>query len=219
MIASPKNLEINHHTTKLLIGFVAILLAGIANQLSGLPPIDSISESYYRDGWARNLFVGLLFVIFALLITYNGRSILEWCLSKVAAIAAVGIALYPCACGAKASIISAIHGISAGIMFFILAIFCYLFIQRAKTKDSTQAKVRIIIYSICCGAIILSIIMIGLNFIVNGKIEQFIPRLVYKFEALGLISFGLAWLTASRMVPVITHKTERIKISPFSDAE
>ncbi len=217
MITKPKGHEINHHATKLLIGFIAVLLTGIANQLSGLPLIDSISESYHRDAMARDLFVGLLFVISALLITYNGRSWLEWGLSKLAAIAALGVALFPCACGEAESIISKIHGGSAGVMFAVLGFFCYLFIQRAKTKTYPQAKLRITIYIICCGAIILSIAMIGINFMLDGGLEGSIKRLVYKFEALGLIAFGIAWLTASRMFPVITHKDERVPISPFAD--
>lgn len=217
MIAKPQNIEINHHATKLIIGFVAILLAGTANQLSGLPPIDSVSESYYRGDWARNFFVGLLFVIFALLITYNGRTWLEWCLSKIAAFACLGVALFPCACGIPSSVISVIHAISAGLMFTILAIFCYLFILRAKTKGYPQAKRRIAIYTICCVAIIFSIVVILIDFATSGELQPYISRLVYKFEALGLIAFGIAWLTASRMIPLITHKDERISISPFAD--
>ncbi len=216
MLAKPTSIEINHHATRLLIGFVAILLAGTVNQISGLPAIESISESYHRDGLARNIFVGLLFVIFALLITYNGRSFFEWCLSKIAAIAAVGVALYPCACGNQVTFTSIVHNSSAAVMFTILAIFCYLFLEQAKKKDTLQAKIRVVIYAICCAAIVFSIVMIGLNAILSGRLEESFFRFVFKFEALGLIAFGIAWLTASRMIPVITHKDERVRLSPFS---
>lgn len=217
MISKPRATETNHHAIKLLVGFIAVLLAGIANQFSGLPPIDSISESYHRGDWARNFFVGLLFVIFALLITYNGRSWLEWGLSKLAAISALGVALFPCACGANESVVSIIHGASAGVMFSVLAVFCYLFIKRAQTKAYPQAKGRIAIYMICCAAILLSIAMIVFNYAAGGQLANIIARPVYLFEALGLIAFGIAWLTASRMLPVITHKDERISISPFAE--
>ncbi|GAB2525752.1 hypothetical protein GCM10008940_30600 [Microbulbifer agarilyticus] len=37
-------------------------------------------------------------------------------------------------------------------------------------------------------------------------------RLTYYVEATGLFAFGIAWLTASRMLPFITSEDERIKI-------
>ena len=219
MLATPKRKEINHHTIKLLIGAIALLLAGTANQLSGLPPIESISESYHRNDWARNVFVGSLFAIFALLLTYNGRSWYEWFLGKGAAFAALGVALFPCgclnpamsSCGSEVTDLTAtIHNISAAIMFIILAVFCGLFISRAKTKEHTQAKVRIMIYILCCLAMLVSLIMIAINLKTGGGLEQYFTRPVYVFEAIGLIAFGIAWLTASRMLPIITSHKERI---------
>ncbi|WP_231757227.1 hypothetical protein [Microbulbifer elongatus] len=37
-------------------------------------------------------------------------------------------------------------------------------------------------------------------------------RLTYYVESAGLFAFGVAWLTASRMLPFITTEDERIKI-------
>ena len=221
MRTKPVTTEIDHHMIRLLVGLVALLIAGIANLLSGAPPIDSISQSYHRTDIARDMFVGLLFVIFALLISYNGETWLEWGLSKAAAFSALGVALFPCACeGIQTSLISKIHYGSAAVMFIILAVFCYLFILRAKDKEFAQAKSRIIIYTLCCLAILTSVFLIGVNALQDGQLaKDYIPRLVYKFEAAALIAFGIAWLTASRTLPVITNKDERITVSPFSERQ
>jgi hypothetical protein len=34
-------------------------------------------------------------------------------------------------------------------------------------------------------------------------------------KAAGLIAFGIAWLTASRIIPIITGGEERLTLSPF----
>ena len=102
-------------------------------------------------------------------------------------------------------------------MFIILAIFCYLFILRAKTKEYGQAKWRICIYSLCCVARVVSVALIAINFMTDNGVAKYVNRPVYVFEAVGLIAFGIAWLTASRTLPFITHQDERVSISPFND--
>lgn len=52
------------------------------------------------------------------------------------------------------------HGISAGLMFLILAYFCYAFFNRAKAKDYPQAKVPAAIHALRGTSIILSIITV-----------------------------------------------------------
>ncbi len=74
-----KRTEIDHHVIKLMIGLIALTLASLANFLSG-EDINSISESYREvdNDFARNIFVGFLFAIAALLMSYNGRSTPEF---------------------------------------------------------------------------------------------------------------------------------------------
>ena len=141
MLMNPQRTEIDHHTMKLIVGLVAISLATLTSFFADTP-IQSISASYYEEGWSRNIFVGFLFAISAFLLAYNGRSSTEMVLSKVAAVAAMGVAMFPCKCGDHLEIISHVHGISAGVMFAILAVFCYKFYQRAMGKGHMQAKWR-----------------------------------------------------------------------------
>ena len=215
MLSKPNRSEIDDHTMKLIIGVIALSLASLTSFLSG-GDIQSISASYYADDWARNIFVGFLFAISAFLLAYNGRSLIQMVCSKIAAIAAIGVAMFPCNCGGYPEIIAGVHGGSAAVMFFVLAVFCFIFYQRARTKTSPQAKARAAIYALCGVVIALSIITLLADHVSGGAIRAKIDRLTYFGEAAGLISFGVAWLTASRTLPIITGKEERISLSPFS---
>ena len=130
MNSIPEREEIDNHTMKLIIGLIAISLAALTS-IFAETPIQSISASYYEDGWSGDIFVGFLFAIAAFLLAYNGKSTYEMLLSKMAAVAAMGVAMFPCKCGTHTEIIRYVHGTSAAVMFVILAIFCYIFFRRA----------------------------------------------------------------------------------------
>ena len=136
-------------------------------------------------------------------------------LSKIAALAGIGVALFPCKCDTHTEIIPYIHGFSAGLMFLILAYFCYAFFVRAKAKGYPQAKVRAAIYALCGISIVFSVITLGYDGLTGNSLSSAIPRLTFYGEAVGLVAFGISWLTASRVIPVVTRSDERF--SPFSD--
>ena len=214
MFAIPKRPEIDHRTIKLIVGLIALSLASLTSFFAETP-ISSISASYYEDGWSRNIFVGFLFAIAAFLLAYNGQSTSEMVLSKVAACAALGVAMFPCDCGGHPEIIRNVHGISALVMFAILAFFCLGFYERARSKGHSQARLRAYIYAVCGLTIVAAILVLTFDNFSDGLISAKIPRLTFYGERAGLIAFGISWLTASRILPVITSKEERF--SPFSD--
>jgi hypothetical protein len=209
VVSTPKRREIDHRTMKLIVGVIALSLAHITNLFSD-GSITSISASYYEGGWAQSFFVGFLFAIAAFLLAYNGESVAEMVLSKIAALAALGVALFPCECGGHPPIIPQVHGISAAVMFFVLAYFCYCFYSRARAKPNVQANVlRALVYALCGLVIVVSILVIGYDNSTGGALSARIPRLVFYGERAGLIAFGISWLTASRVLPLITAKNER----------
>ncbi len=172
-------------------------------------PLESISASYYAGGWSQSFFVGFLFAIAAFLLSYNGKSVAEMVLSKVAALAAFGVAMFPCRCDNKIEIVRHVHGISAAVMFLILAYFCLIFYQRAKRKGHTEAVLREVVYAACGIAILLAILTAVLNAILGGAIKSAIPRLTFYYETVALVAFGISWLTASRTLPLLTSPQER----------
>src|SRR5215207_8691751 len=98
MSLRPVRDEIDHRTIKLIVGVVAISLPFLTSGFAG-STITSISASYYEGGWSQSIFVGFLFAISAFLMAYNGLTPSEMALSKVAAGASLGVALFPCECG------------------------------------------------------------------------------------------------------------------------
>ena len=211
MNLKPDTVEIDHHTIKLIVGLIAITLAPLTNYFSQTP-LDSISVSYHMGGWSRNILVGFLFAISAFFWAYNGRSAPQMILSKVAAIASLGVAMFPCKCGRYQEIIPYAHYVSAAVMFLILAFFCYTFFWRAYAKGHSQAIVRAGVYAFCGLIMLASMVILALNFLLDNAIALKIDRLVFWCEATALTAFGLAWLVASRILPIITSSKERLSL-------
>ena len=214
MLTAPERLEIDYRTLRLLVGLIALFLASVASTLAGAPPITSISASYHAGGPARDVFVGSLFAISAFLLAYNGRSKKEMVLSKVAAVASLVVAVFPCGCGSHPEMIRYLHGVSAAVMFFVLAFFCLSFRRRAASKGHTQARARSVIYGLCGAAMLLAIGVMAVDTLLSGAISDRVPRLTFYGESAALFAFGVAWLTASHILPVISSKGERF--SPFA---
>ena len=141
MLPNPSKQEIDHRTLKLLVGLIALTLGNLTSFFAE-SKITSISASYHAGGWSQSIFVGFLFAIAAFLLAYNGLSRSEMLSSKLAAMAALGVALFPCGCDGHDEIIAHVHFASAAVMFIILAYFCYVFYRRARAKGHTEANRR-----------------------------------------------------------------------------
>ena len=207
--------EIDHHTLKLIVGIIALTLANLTALFSVLP-IASISASYHEGGWARDIFVGFLFAISAFLLAYNGSSVLEMVLSKAAAIAAMGVAMFPCACGGHDEVLPYVHSISAAILFVILSIFCGIFYRRASAKHRREADWRARIYAFCGVVIIAAVFILALDGLTHGGISDHVARLTFYGERAALVAFGISWLVASRVLPVLTGADERVRVLPVA---
>lgn len=205
--------EIDHHILKLIVGVIALTLANLTAFFSSTP-IESISASYHEGGRARDIFVGFLFAISAFLLAYNGRSLPEMVLSKTAAIAAMGVAMFPCQCGDRVEVIPYVHAISAAIMFLILGVFCGIFYSRARAKHRREADWRAYIYAICGAVIVVAVGVLALDGVTGGRISSSLERLTFYGERAALMAFGISWLVASRVLPVLTAADERVPVLP-----
>ena len=202
--------EIDNHTMKLIAGIIALSLGPLTLLFAN--EITSISASYWAGGVAQIIFIGFLFATAAFFLAYNGYSSPEMIASKAAAVAGLGVALFPCGCDGRAVPVPYLHWISAAVMFLILTYFCYTFYARARQKGHTQANTRAAIYAICGVTMVIAIVVLALNGLMKSEPENTSSRLVFYGEAAALIAFGVSWLTASRMLPVITNETERIPL-------
>lgn len=210
MHSEAKKPGISTHTIRLVIGLIAITLPFLTSWLAGNPPLTSISASYYvtSSDWPRNIFVGFLISIAALFLAYNGTNKTEFYLSKIGSVASFLIATFP-----SGGNTSTVHGIASVIMFSILAILCYQFnksalaVYKRNPEKYLQAKSRARIYKTCGIVIVIAMILVAINF-------PPIARLVFYCESAGLLAFGVAWLVASKIIPVnaLSHPEERISI-------
>ena len=213
MAQSKAHREVDERFLKLTIGLIAIMLPILTWVLS-VKPLHSISASYYEIDLARNIFVGGLFAISALLMSYDGRTGTQRVLSKVAAVAAPLIASFPCQCHRTVTVIPYIHEISASVMFAILAWFCYIFWQHALSVGNEQAKLRVLIYRLCFAVIVISMAAAALDTVLGGRWSGAETFFIFACEACGLVAFGISWLTASKWISWTASENERYSLFP-----
>jgi len=149
----------DHRRLRLLIGIIAFLLPLVVDIVAA-DELVSISASYHTE--ARDVFVGLLFVIAALMASYRGHSRIESVASRAAAAATVCIALFPAAGPTTQSgWESHFHDLCALVLFSILAYFC-LGPFRRRTRGHSGKKGRRARIYLVYGCIILAV-MLGLG--------------------------------------------------------
>lgn len=208
--------EIDNHIMKLIVGVIALTLACLT-ALFAPSGINSISASYHVGGWSRDIFVGFLFAISAVLLAYNGKKWPEeMILARIACVAAALVALFPCECGKGIEIIPYVHFGAAAVMFIVLARFCWIFHERALDKVYREAKWRAKIYLACLIVIALAVVVLLYDGLTGQSLSAKVPRLIFYGEAAGLVAFGISWLTASRVLPVITDPDERVRVLPVA---
>jgi hypothetical protein len=208
MVSSVHPPEIDHRTMKLIVGLIALSLANLTSFFAN-NSITSISASYYEGGWSQAIFIGFLFAIAAFLLAYNGYNRTQMVLSKIAAVAAACVALFPCDCDGHPVRVEHVHGASAAVLFIILAIFCYIFYKRANSKGRGPAKARAAVYAICGVIIVIAVLVLAADFWSHGRLSSSVPRLTFYGEKVALFAFGVSWLAASHYLPAITTNEER----------
>jgi hypothetical protein len=207
-MSRPHDQEIDHRVLKLMVGLIALFLASATSFFSH-GTILSISQSHCHGGWARDFFVGTMFAIAAFMAAYNGFSRAEMWVAKVTALAAVGVAWFPTQCPTQDEIIPGAHVISAVVMFAMLAALCRIFYLRARSHGLPRANRRAVIYAVCGIAILAAMSLVALDHLLGNPIKSVVPRLELYCQQVALVSFGVAWLAASHVVPWLTAPEER----------
>ena len=100
-----------------------------------------------------------------------------------------------------------LHWICAAVMFLILGYFCFGFYTRAHAKKHKEAQARAAIYATCGIVILGALLTIAVGEVVDLK--KSLPSYVFYGEAVALFAFGASWLTASRVLPLLTSADER----------
>lgn len=210
----PGESQIHYHTLHQAIGWLGIGLPFAVwfgslwfSECNAVQP--SISHYYFTN--MREVFVGVLCAYSLFLFTYKGYSKMDGFLANLAAIACLGIALFPTdpvltkdsTC--QQDVVSmitvpfhrAIHLSCAIAFFFILAMMSLFLFTRSKEQDPSkrtlQKRRRNRVYRVC-GSIIL-ICMGILTFTMNGGEGEKSGYIVFTLEVVMLVTFGYSWLT------------------------
>ncbi len=221
-----RRIEIDYRTLRLAIGVIALALGWITQAFAG-SPLGSISESYYHPGPSQTVFIGSLFAIATFLFAYNGHDYRDLLASKIAAIAALGVALFPCTCAGatggaclRRPLLPYVHWISAMVMFLVLAWFCLSFYRQARRKareaptQGAAPRRRARIYAVSGLVILAAMLVLLIDSLSGHPLKARWPQLVFWGELAALTAFGASWLTASQSLPVLTRRDERLWLLP-----
>lgn len=181
------------------IGFLAIglpIVLAIDSKIYNNPLENSISAYYYTN--LGDVFVGMLCAISMFLFTYKGYEKDDNIITNIAAITALGIALFPTdgrmSCvklggGVLSDMaIHYVHVSCAAIFFFTLAIYSIFYFTKTdnESEKTAEKKVRNVIY-ISCGVIILLCMVIMVYCV-------FTHASIFWEEAIALFAFGTSWI-------------------------
>ncbi|MGF1451675.1 MAG: hypothetical protein ACFB21_06325 [Opitutales bacterium] len=221
MSSRPDPVLIDYRLLRALVGAIAFALPIVVCVTAGIS-LPSISDAYHTP--ARDWFVGLLFIVGAYLMVYNGHSRLQGVASTLAGLAAIVVALVPTPPltpkGVGAEITESLgwlHFGAALVLFGVLTFFCFgPFYQRAKSKPG-KAKRRARVYLVCGSVMIAAMAIIALYLIWKTVTDATGTRafgVVFWGEWAALAAFGVAWLTAGKLLPGLCNPDERPALAP-----
>ncbi|RSN55993.1 DUF998 domain-containing protein [Amycolatopsis sp. WAC 04182] len=171
----------------LVFGKLVVDGGGLLNSISG----------YYYSGM-RDVWVGVMCAIGVFLLSYRGYGRVDDIAGNIAAVAAVGVALFPTtpANGDRTDeIVGLLHLGFAAVFFLTLAFFCIvLFTKSDKEIPGARKPARNQLY-VASGVIMLVclalIVLCGLVF--DDLTKDLYPALW--LESIAILAFGVAWLT------------------------
>lgn len=188
-----------------LIGLFLPFVLTIGNMFFAGLGIESSISGYYYTGM-RDVLVGSLCAIGVFLMSYRGYERKDEIAGDVAAVCAIGVALFPTlpAAGATPSdaIISKLHAFFAACLFLTLAFFALvLFRKTDPTKPPTpKKKHRNMVYTVCGYTILACIALITVfELLLSGSpLSRLDP--VFWLEAAAVVAFGISWLTKGEAI-------------------
>ena len=158
------NLALDYLALRKLIGIQAAALPIVLFMVAG----DAPSLSAYYGGPGRDIFVGTLFVIGALLGAYRGHDRRDRIVSMIAGISITTVALAPW------DTHPLMHNIAAGLFFACMAVFCGLLFPLGRRYRS--------LYRAAGGVI------------VGAALGVWIGAPLYACEVVAVLAFAAAWI-------------------------
>jgi len=209
--ASGHNPVFDYRALRLLVGLVAFALP-VAVWVISCTRLSSISASYYTG--ARDVLVGALFVIGALLCAYNGHTPQEKWVSKVASLAAIVVALCPTSCdGCEGDARSVAHGIAAVVLFATIAFFCFIPFRKDTKGQPGKRGRRAKVYLVCGWIIVACMAGAGVAKLLLPTIAEEEWRTMFWAESIALWAFGVAWIVAGKVLSPLVDEADRLRLA------
>lgn len=193
---------ISYLKLRVLIGATGILLpilVFVGKWISeGSASLEFSISDYYNNGAGGDVLVGILFVLGFFLMTYKGPDPIDNKTANIGCVAALGVALFPTTFCPKCWVYY-LHFGFALVLFSVFIFFSIVLFRKTNPnkKMTTKKKYRNRIYMICGVIMILCIAAIAVSL---GLLDESIAqkyKLVYWFESIALVSFGISWITKS----------------------
>ncbi len=210
LFIEPEEDDISTHRHRAIIGMLGAALPLLVWFVAWLRPVDpslparmdSISAYYYSGAVA--LFTGILASLAVYFITYDGYDNpdrrKDRIAALVAALAAIGVALFPTGAPLKGLAlpwwreeVGKLHFVSAGVLFGAFIFFALvLFPKSSKPQEELplDKRVRNAVYRLC--GVLMAVCMVW----VVLRIQE--GQDIFWLEAVALWAFALSWLVKSR---------------------
>ena len=181
------------------IGVLGILLPIVViagkQLLEGGGLLGSLSGYYYSD--LRNVFVGTLCAIGVFLIAYRGYGRIDDIAANIAAVAGIGVALFPTQPVSPTPTQHAIgvaHLVFAAIFFLTLAFFCLFLFTKDDGAPTKRKRSRNAVYRTCGIVMLACLVLIVVNGLFFSAATADLHPTLW-LESLAVFAFGFAWLT------------------------
>lgn len=202
-------LVVSYLTLRNSIGFTGILLpliVAMGGFLSGNWEIQPSISAYYWTS-SRDIFVGILFIAGALLLTYNGYDLRDRITTLISGTAAIGIALFPMFNDVSPAGYFSLSGSFTHIMHFIFAVTFFLslafmsYFQFTKGDASKEIKRKANrIYRICGIVITSSIVLLAITMLTFSRDVFSTYKITFILESIMLLAFGISWITKGKLL-------------------
>lgn len=203
-----KSMIISHLTLRKIIGWIGCLLplaVVLGSYCNGYTPLKHTVSAYYHSN-AGDLFVGGLIVCGLFLISYRGHDFRDDLIGNIAGILIILTALFatfPRLGEERKYVLQFINPEVVGIIHGICAIGTFIFLgimssfQFSQTDNDKMRKVYIGLGI----SIFLSLALIGIvHMIPNRNFLKYDLKLVFWFETIILVSFGISWLLKGKFL-------------------
>ncbi|GLZ41393.1 DUF998 domain-containing protein [Actinokineospora sp. NBRC 105648] len=184
-----------------VIGLALPVVLVVGNLLADGGMRNSISGYYYSD--VRDILVGAMCAVGVFLLSYRGYGRVDDMAGNIAAVAAVGIALFPTLPPNPTGgdrVVAALHIAFAAVFFLTLAFFSLVLFRKSDDPTPDRRKrQRNAVYLVCGIAILACLaLMAVLGFFLDPQTAHLRPALW--LEAGAILAFGVSWLTKGEAI-------------------